>query len=255
MPRPNPRRGKLRPGTLLLGRTAESCGREAPGGRRATWPRKANEADLCTPGGLARTSGSLAEAVQRFAPGPRPGEDTATFQRQFAQFMLDQSEQLLVYGDLDSAERAASRARQIPVQYGAQERSPEKVLQAIARLREKREAPGHLASGDTTTRLPATLPSTGEGAGQEQVRRLVAQAGMELDRGNLKQARQLAEEAREMNVALSPSETQPWQLLLEVEARERRRNMVKSLRLATRHRETPNPRSRTRRFPGPARRV
>jgi general secretion pathway protein D len=48
---------------------------------------------------------------------------------------------------------------------------------------------------------------------------------MELDRGNLKQARQLAEEARDMNVALSPSETQPWQLLLEVEARDRRRNM------------------------------
>jgi hypothetical protein len=111
---------------------------------------------------------ALLKQFQRFAPGPRPGEDTATFQRQFAQFMLDQSEQLLVYGDLDSAERAASRARQLPVQYGAQERSPEKVLQAIARLREKREARGTLPQAIRRLAFPLPFPALGKELGRSR---------------------------------------------------------------------------------------
>jgi general secretion pathway protein D len=165
---------------------------------------------------------ALLKQYQRYAPGPRPGEDTATFQRQFVQFLLDQSEQLLIYGDLDTAQRTAMRAQQVPVQFGEQERSPEKVLRAIAQLRKQAESGEAVAGSELPQRLPAPLPAD-EGARQDQVRRLLAQSGMELDRGNLNRARSLAEEARELDVALSPSETQPWQLLMEIERLERRR--------------------------------
>jgi general secretion pathway protein D len=166
---------------------------------------------------------ALLKQHQRYAPGPQPGDDPASFHRQFVQFLLDQSEQLLAYDDLDTAERTATRARQIPVQYGPQERSPEKVLQTIAQLREKRDQAGQVAKEERDSRLPAAPARLDNTSGQEQVRRLVAQAGMEMDRGNLKQARQIAQQAHDLDVNLGPSETQPWQLLLEIESRERRR--------------------------------
>jgi len=171
---------------------------------------------------------SLVESHQRFAAGPRPGADPNVFHREYAEFLMDQADALIAYNDLDSATGLAQRARSLPIAFRPFERNPDAILQNIAARRRMtpatangpsaRPGAGSPAGGDLTR-----LPATGAGAGQEDARRLVAQAQMELERGNLPAAQQLADRARAMDVAWEPNETQPWQVLLEVGNRMRRR--------------------------------
>lgn len=155
----------------------------------------------------------LIDQQQRFAAGPPAGANLDGFHRAYADFLLSQADQLILYQDLDTAEFLAQQARSLPVTYRPFERTPDAVLQTIAARRQVAGAP---------RRLPPVNQS-GQEDQKTVARQLLAQARMEMDRGNLAAAQQLAEQARAMNVAWDAAETQPWQILLEIGNRQRRR--------------------------------
>ncbi|GIW93931.1 MAG: general secretion pathway protein GspD [Pirellulaceae bacterium] len=158
----------------------------------------------------------LIRQQQRFAAGPAVGEDPAVFHRAYAEFLLSQADQLILYNDLDTAEYLAQQAKNLPVEFRPFERSPDAVLQTVAARRR--------AGSDELRRLPA-LETGQDDQAKQRARQLLAQAQLEMDRGNLAVAHQLAEQARNLNVTWEPSELQPWQLLLEIGNRQRQRGM------------------------------
>lgn len=159
----------------------------------------------------------LIQQQQRFAAGSPPGTNPDAFHRAYAEFLLRQADQLILYQDLDTAEYLAQQAKNLAVTFRPFERSPDAVLQTIAaRRRELSEGP---------RRLPPTEAADADGS-KAKARQLLAQAQMEMDRGNLAAAQQLAEQARSMNVAWEAAETQPWQVLLEIGNRQRRRGDI-----------------------------
>jgi general secretion pathway protein D len=77
-------------------------------------------------------------------------------------------------------------------------------------------APGALPPG---TAAPLTRLPVGDGQAKAEASRLVAQARLALERGELETAARLAEQAEALNVpdaAFAPGETRPWQITLEV---------------------------------------
>jgi general secretion pathway protein D len=75
---------------------------------------------------------------------------------------------------------------------------------------------------------PRRLP-TGDPAQKDEAARLIAQARAALDRGDVKAAQVMAQQAQDLNVpdnAFAADETRPWQVLLEVEKVARRREGV-----------------------------
>ncbi len=200
---------------LLAARRALAQGDMAEAGRQIGIAKSQNATYGPNEDSPARIE-ALMQAQQRFAAGPPRGTDPSQFNREFAQFLLEQADQLFAYGELDAAQGLAQRARSIPVQYRPTERNPDALLQAIAA---RRTAAPAAAPGIEPSRLP--MPAGGNS--KDEALRLVAQAQMEMDRGNLPAAQQLAERARSMNVAWAPNDTQPWQILLEVGNRMRRR--------------------------------
>ncbi len=199
---------------LLLARRALARGDLAEALRQVQAARQ-----QALPPGAPPDSPELVEQLirqqQRFAAGPAGNEDPAGFQRAYAEFLLSQADQLILYNDLDTAAYVAQQAKNLPVTYRAYERSPDAVLQSIA---QRRAAPN--------SNLPRRLPlPEGASASQDkqQARQLLAQAQLEMDRGNLDVAQRLAEQARSFNVTWDPAELQPWQVLLEIGNRQRRR--------------------------------
>ena len=88
--------------------------------------------------------------------------------------------------------------------------------------------PGSIYGGAPAFEEPQRLP-TGDASEKGEAARLVAQARVALDRGDLKAAQSLAQQAQDMNVpdnAFAGDETRPWQVLLEVEKFARRREGV-----------------------------
>jgi len=166
---------------------------------------------------------SLIIQHQRFV-SQRPSPNDPNTQRQVAHFLMDQAEQLLNYGDVEMAQKVAQRAKAVPgVKYTSFERSPDMLLQSINSRRQalagqqpNAEQPRN-AGGGQLNRLPPVGPAPAENS--QEARRLIAQARMEIDRNNLQGARQLAERAKGMNVEWQNGETQPWQILMDVESR------------------------------------
>jgi general secretion pathway protein D len=80
------------------------------------------------------------------------------------------------------------------------------------------------AAGEEPRRLP-----TGDTAKKGEAARMLAQARMALDRGDIKAAQAVAQQALDLNVpdeAFGPGETRPWQVMLEIEKVARRREGV-----------------------------
>jgi general secretion pathway protein D len=75
---------------------------------------------------------------------------------------------------------------------------------------------------------PRRLP-TGDPARKSEAARMLAQARAALDRGDVKAAQTMAQQALDLNVpdeAFGPGETRPWQVMLEIEKVARRREGV-----------------------------
>ncbi len=175
---------------------------------------------------------ALLREYQRLAAGPKSEQEAPQHHRQFAQLLLEQAEQLLAYEQFGAAEQLLGRARSLPVSYGPGERSPDRVMEKLLAMREEagRRAAGAapLAGGAQPQRLP--MPGANQDEAQRaEARRLMALAQAELDRGNLDAARNLADRARSMNVQFEANETQPWQLLVEIDSRKRRQSMDRNV--------------------------
>jgi hypothetical protein len=160
----------------------------------------------------------LIRETRNFAAGPRPGVELAVLQRQYADHLLQQSEQLLVYyEDLQQAERLARKAQAMPVQYGEQDTTPAQVLaqiQVVARGRGPSPVAGEdaLAGGDRPMRLPTPVASHLRKAEAAQ---LLATTVVAMDRGDILMAQRLMQQVESLQVppeAFGPSDLRPWEV-------------------------------------------
>lgn len=178
------------------------------------------------------------------------------FQRQYAQFLMDQAQGLMDYGDLPRAKQLIDRAAQTNTEYGQFDRTPQKMLEQLYALQSAAGArgqrpvagPGNPASsqpqaGPGTTPPAPIAAATGQNApaaaaaphggpmsvqqAKAEALRLVARAQSALDAGDIIAAERLAQQAHSLNVPDSlfgANETRPWEILLEVGSA--KRNMV-----------------------------
>lgn len=118
----------------------------------------------------------------------------------YAMFLLEQSEGLILHGEYAFAEGLAQKAKGLPVQYRQNEKTPDNLLSKLAAVRGGR-------------------PVAGASSGKEEASRLLAQAQLALDRGDLNAAQQLTTRARQLNVADSEfgaNQVRPWEMELKI---------------------------------------
>ena len=180
--------------------------------RAAQLARAANEQ-----GYVARTAEDSPERVEallrqynKLAPGPRSDEDPQEFNREYARFLLEQVYGLMRHGDLQTAAWLASSAKNSRADFSGLDTNPDRLLAQITA--QQRQAEGAAEPG---------------GEALAQVRALVAQSRIALDRGELENASLLARRAEEMRVpddAFSAEEMRPWQLRLQIDRAANRQN-------------------------------
>ncbi len=177
-----------------------------------------------------------------FAKGPSPQMDTTAYTRDFAQFLMDQAAGLASYKSFDAARQLAQQAKDLRAQYGQFDRTPDQMLAQIAAARRQATGVGGATGvGQSTMNLsdvpnlgPRRLPSPGGvptgvvSPGKTEAMRLVAQARVALDRGELINAKRFAEQAQNKapESAYGPEETRPWMVLLEINKAMNRRGTV-----------------------------
>ncbi|MCA9174758.1 MAG: hypothetical protein KDB14_09770 [Planctomycetales bacterium] len=173
--------------------------------------------------------------------GPAPGANPQLYQRQYAQFLMDQAEALMSYGDLARARQLIGRASQANAEYGQFERTPQKLMDRLVTLQggaptaPTGPAPAapdmQLYGGYGAPAAPAPTqplyggvtapPQAGSNLAQAkaEAQRLVARAQSALDAGDFNAAQRMAEQAKSLNVPdsmFAAGETHPWEILLEV---------------------------------------
>jgi general secretion pathway protein D len=164
---------------------------------------------------------ALIAKSNRLTAGPQKGME-AQFAREYAEFLMEQSEGLLEYREFKDAERLAQHAKSLKVRYGAGERNPDQLLEYIAGLQQ--QAPRHIENRFAT---PANgnvrrLPTVGEEPAaltpKQQAIELMGDARAALERGDVETAHRLAEAANKLNVPNSEfasGEKRPWEFVLE----------------------------------------
>ncbi len=126
----------------------------------------------------------------------------ADYNRQAADFLLQQARSLLEYQDFETAQLLANHARKFPVDFSAGSNSPDSVLAAIASAR--------TGSADP---LDASNPVS-------EVLRLMSQAQLAFDQGKLDLASSLTTRAKALGVEdtkLPANQVLPWQLELKIQ--------------------------------------
>ncbi len=176
---------------------------------------------------------------------PANRRDTDGYRHQYAALLMEESEGLLRWRELDEAERLASEAQQLPVQYNMIETRPDTLIGRIAEQRRQSRQP----AGDGDSRIdllgvadinggnsaaPVAPPSTtqssiqfaGQPAGNKPLAaELTRQARAALAAGDARRAEQLAKQADGMapDSAYNPQEDRPSLVLLDIQ-RSRTRN-------------------------------
>ncbi len=128
------------------------------------------------------------------------------FNQQAADFLLEQAELLLQYGDVATCELLVNRAKQFPVDFAAAVRKPQDLE---LRMAERRQA---------ANAVPSVTPEVRE------VMKLVSQAQLAMDREAWSDADRLIQQAKAYGVAdeaLPPDVPRPWQLELKVASAQR----------------------------------
>ncbi len=175
------------------------------------------------------------------------GADTATesYRRQYSQLLLEQSDALLRWGDIEEAERLAVDAQKMQLRYSPFENSPEAMLSRISAARQTGGArilpqPGQnampmgpnpmlLGGGyggqPTYGGQPGTSAQPGTGAqpgtvdAKAQVQALVARAREALQQNDIARAQQFAIQAAAMNIpdsAFTPGEDRPSFVMVDL---------------------------------------
>lgn len=152
---------------------------------------------------------------------------TEAYRRQYAQWLLEQSEWLYRWRELDEAERLASDADNLRLTYGPYEAKPGDLISRIKAARQQGPAgagplPSMVAQGPGS---PGSAPAnnfnagTGNPAAKAQAQQLVQQARQALAQGQIEQAASLAQQAQQLQVpdsAFGPQEDRPQLVLWEV---------------------------------------
>lgn len=168
---------------------------------------------------------ALIQKSNQLSAGPRPGTDPAQFSQAYAQFLMEQSEGLLRYQLYGEAEQLAQQAKGLNVRYGSNERTPDQLLGHIAALQNRPAAaesqaaePRALAMPTSPRRLPAPQAASAPSPVKQEALRLMANARLALDRGDVEVAHRMALEAQNLRVPeteFSGEEMRPWQLVLD----------------------------------------
>ena len=142
-------------------------------------------------------------------------EPTDAWRRQYALLLIEQAEALLKWKDYAEAERLASDAARLGLNFGPYEANPQSLLDQIAAIRRGPERPTRLA-GTTSDRAKSDLPHSDK----QKVLELLSKARRALDRGDFQQADQRIGEAIALGVpdsVFGEGEDRPWMLALKVQ--------------------------------------
>lgn len=132
---------------------------------------------------------------------------TEAFRRQYARLLMDQSDGLLRWRELDEAERLATVAAQQQVVYSPYETKPRDLLDRIAAARKQRSA------APTSEAAGVSL------AARQRASELLRAARVALGSNDLRQAEQLALQAQQLQLpdaAFAPGEDRPALVLMEI---------------------------------------
>ncbi|HEY1784091.1 MAG TPA: hypothetical protein VGG30_01035, partial [Pirellulales bacterium] len=158
--------------------------------------------------------------------GGRPTTDAA--RRRRTEVLMEESEQLMRWGECDEAERLATDAAALRVPYGPFDASPKTLLERIAAERKKRqgavrtEVAAAAGAADAAVELPVLAAATAATAAVDlrgQALQLTRQARAALAAGQLDLADQLARQAETLRVpnsAFGPQDDRPGLVALEV---------------------------------------
>ncbi|MCC6493027.1 MAG: general secretion pathway protein GspD [Pirellulales bacterium] len=125
----------------------------------------------------------------------------------YAKFLVQQSEALVAWSDLETASRAATEAKQLLPEWNGTGTTPDDVLRRIDQIRK----------GGSTL---AVTPARPTGDAKIQTLEMLAQARAALAAGNLPEAQALAGKASALNVPDSqfgPGEDRPGRLALDLQ--------------------------------------
>ena len=149
-----------------------------------------------------------AQLVQMYQSG-----DTNAYNHGAAMFLLEQADQLLDYRDFETANSLVSQARGFEVQFKPGDLNPDHVLRRMQQIQSVAVAP--------TRNLSAARVEAGK---------VLSQAQLAFDKGQLDLAAQLITQVKAMNLpedAFDEDSILPWRLELEVErARQRQQSQV-----------------------------
>ena len=182
------------------------------------------------------------DAVNRYsrlnAPGG-PAKESEAYRRQQSECLMQQCEALMNWGELDEADRLASDAERLGVNYGPFDAKPASLRQRIAAARSRRGGAESQIEplppvGDHPAPLaeqtgPAAPLDAATASRKQQALQLVEQALQAKQAGDLDRAESLAEQAEELRVpdhAFQKGETRPWMVLYQIQQAEKERQGV-----------------------------
>jgi len=157
---------------------------------------------------------SLVRNAEYFAKNTQLKADPQKFNGMLARFLIDQATGLMQYGEFEIAEKLASQAATMPVQYQQFEETPDTLL---VRIRNSRVA-----------KQPAQV-QVGGNSSKEQVLKLLSIARTAIDRGDFSTASQLVAQAESLRLpdeAFVGNEPRPWQFRLELARMQRQGNVA-----------------------------
>jgi len=169
-----------------------------------------------------------------------PAKDSESYRREQAENLLQQAEGLMNWGEFDEAQRLASDAKRLNVNYGPFDVKPDALIERIAAVRSQRGGaePAQIEPlppvGDREAPLaeragPAAPLDAATAARKQQALKLVAQARVAQQAGDLERAKTLAEQAEELRVpdqAFQKGEDRPWMVLFQIQHAEKERQGV-----------------------------
>ena len=145
-----------------------------------------------------------------------------------AQFLLDQAEGLIQYGELNNAAKLVEVAKKIQVQYRPLERTPDQVLNKIAVLRNEKPVTAATplpqppaAVSPAGPAAPTRLPRANQVADPRKTEalRLIGLAEAALAKGDPLQAQKFATQATQLGLpdsAFQDGQTPPWVVQMKV---------------------------------------
>lgn len=168
--------------------------------------------------GAKRISDGSVAAVPDSAT-KRPASSSSAEKKTLAKSLMEQARRDLAKGDIAAARDKAEQAAGIEIAYSVFEERPEELLAEIDRRTNNIDEDSPRDQGLARTSKPiksAELPSSVNND-KQKAQQLLNQAQIAASQGDLEQARSLALEANELNVAYDLFDLRPEQVLAQVD--------------------------------------